>query len=91
VKFSQDSRSSGQDFNPGPKDYEAGMLIARPLHEKKFRMVYTAIHYSCSVAYQGSKSSVKCFCVADESSSQFWTRLSDQKCRYGVNCLGETQ
>jgi hypothetical protein len=28
----QDNRSSDRDFNPGPPNYEAGMIPARPQH-----------------------------------------------------------
>jgi hypothetical protein len=28
--LSQDSRCPGRDFNPGPPEYEAGVLITRP-------------------------------------------------------------
>jgi hypothetical protein len=30
--LSQDSRSLGRDFNPGPPKYVAGMLTTRPQH-----------------------------------------------------------
>jgi hypothetical protein len=51
--LSQDSRSPGRDLNPGPLEYEAGVVTTRPR-----RSVYTAVYYQAThqVAYVGSRS-----------------------------------
>jgi hypothetical protein len=37
--LSQDSQSPGRDFNPGPPEYEAGVLTARTRRSVKRRII----------------------------------------------------
>jgi hypothetical protein len=45
--LSQDSRSPDRDFNPGPPEYEAGMLTMRFGHALKMTMLFFHVVTQC--------------------------------------------
>jgi hypothetical protein len=51
--LSQDSRSPGQDLDPGPPKYEAGVLTTRPRRSgRTVQFVGSSVMYSIRTSYE---------------------------------------